>query len=86
MGKNNLLINRYKAMYTQILNITPEVYAGIALALHRKYKWGFKRINDLFAESQQIWNECVNTDMNMAQMCFNETGIDVQRKVVEKNG
>ncbi len=86
MGKNNLLINRYKAMYTQIQNITPEVYAGIALALHRKYKWGFKRINDLFTESQEIWNECVNTDMNMAQMCFNETGIEVQRKVIEKNG
>ena len=81
MAKNNSLINRYKEMYRKIQNITPEVYAGIALALHRKYGWGYKRINDLFCESQKIWEECIQTDMQMAQMCFEETGIDVQRKV-----
>lgn len=83
MGKNNALINRYKEMYRQINNITPEVYAGIALALHRKYKWGYKRINDLFCASQLIWQECVQSDVNMIQMCERETGIDVQRKVAE---
>lgn len=86
MAKNNRLINQYKAMYKQIQNITPEVYAGIALALHRKYKWGYKRINDLFAESQEIWNECIQSDVNMVQMCERETGIDVQRKVEDVNG
>ena len=86
MGKNNALINRYKAMYQQINNITPEVYAGIALALHREYKWGYKRINDLFCASQVIWQECVQSDVNMIQMCEKETGIDVQRKVEERNG
>lgn len=83
MGKNNKLINQYKEMYRQIQNITPEVYAGIALALHREYGWGFKRINNLFCKSQDIWNECVQTDKNMMQLCFKETGIDVQRKVSE---
>ena len=86
MGKNNSLINRYKAMYQQIQKITPEVYACIALALHRKCGWGFKRINDLFVESQEIWTECIQSDVNMIQMCERETGIDVQRKVDEKNG
>lgn len=86
MPKNNRLINQYKEMYKQIQNITPEVYAGIALALHRSHKWGYKRINDLFCESQEIWNECVQSGMNMVQMCEDETGIDVQRRVEERNG
>ena len=81
MAKNNSLINRYKAMYQQIQKITPEVYSALAIALHRKYGWGYKRINDLFCESQEIWSECINSNINMVQMCYEETGIDVQRKV-----
>lgn len=81
MGKNNRLIQQYKAMYRQIQNITPEVYAGIALALHRKHGWGYQRINDLFCESQEIWEECIQSDVNMIQLCEQETGIEVQRKV-----
>lgn len=81
MGKNNGLINHYKNLYKQINQITPEVYAGIALALHRKYRWGFKRISDLFAESQEIWNECIHSDVNMVEMCERETGIEVQAQV-----
>ena len=45
---------------------------------------GHKRINDLFVESQIIWNECINSDMKMMEMCLEETGIDVQQKVEEK--
>ena len=80
MAKNNLLIEQYKTMYKKIQQITPEVYAGIALALHRKYGWGYKRINDLFSESQTIWNECVNSGINMVEMCEEETGIEVRKE------
>lgn len=64
-------------MERQCREITPSVYASIAIALHRKCGWGYKRISDLFAESQEIWNECIQSDMNMVQMCEAETGIDV---------
>lgn len=80
MSKNNILIEQYKTMYKKIQQITPEVYAGIALALHRKYGWGYKRINDLFSESQTIWNECVNSGINMVEMCEEETGIEVRKE------
>ena len=80
MAKNNILIEQYKTMYKEIQQITPEVYAGIALALHRKYGWGYKRINDLFSESQTIWNECVNSGINMVEMCEEETGIEVRKE------
>ena len=80
MGKNNNLINKYKLLYKKIDQITPEVYAGIALALHRKCGWGYKRINDLFVESQTIWNECINSDINMMEMCKKETGIELRKE------
>ena len=80
MAKNNILIEQYKTMYKKIQQITPEVYAGIALALHRKYGGGYKRINDLFSESQTIWNECVNSGINMVEMCEEETGIEVRKE------
>lgn len=80
MGKNNYLINKYKMLYKKIEQITPEVYAGIALALHRKCGWGYKRINDLFVESQKIWDECINSDINMMEMCEKETGIELRKE------
>ena len=80
MGKDNNLINKYKMLYKKIEQITPEVYAGIALTLHRKYGWGYKRINDLFEESQIIWNECINSDINMLEMCEKETGIELRKE------
>ena len=80
MGKNNNLINKYKMLYKKIEQITPEVYAGIALALHRKCGWGYKRINDLFVESQTIWNECINSDINMLEMCEKETGSELRKE------
>lgn len=67
-------------LYKKIEQITPEVYAGIALTLHRKYGWGYKRINDLFEESQIIWNECINSDINMVEMCEKETGIELRKE------
>lgn len=84
MAKNNDLINRYKMLYEKVQQIVPEVYAGIALALYRKHGWTYEQINDLFCESQEIWQECVDLDINMVQMCEEETGIDVQRKVDER--
>lgn len=84
MAKNRAFIEQMKLqakMKQQIKQITPEVYAGIALALHRKQKWGYKRINELFMESQKIWDECVELDINMIELCERETGIEVQGQV-----
>lgn len=81
MAKNNRLINQYKLMYQKIQQILPDVYAGIALSLYRKHGWDYDQINELFNESHEIWEECVQNDVNMVQMCEEETGIEVQRKV-----
>jgi hypothetical protein len=77
MARNNMLIANMKRVQKTIDSILPCVYAGVALTLHRKYGWGYKRINDLFTESQHIWEEAVERGENMAKMCLDETGIDV---------
>lgn len=93
MGKNYMLIQQAKELQRHrnqqeqqkqqlrenIENITPQVYACIALALHRRYGWGHKRINDLFRESQIIWEDCVFDERNMIQICADETGIECVR-------
>lgn len=80
MPKNKYLIEQMKKLYTATHNITPEVYAGIALTLHRKYGWGYKRINALFEESQVLWDECIERGLNMRSMCYEETGIELRAK------
>lgn len=79
--KNNALINQYKRLEKQVANITPQVYAGIALALSRKFGWEYEQINELFVESQDIWNECVERDIDMIAMCEEETGIECRAAV-----
>ena len=77
MADKNLLKLLAK-MERQCREITPSVYASIAIALHRKYGWGFQRISALFAESQEVWNECIQSGESMVEMCERETGIDVR--------
>ena len=84
MAKNNQLIKMMALIERKSQEITPDLYASIALALHRKYGWGYKRINELFIESHSIWEECVQSDLNMRQMCEAETGIEVVGVVNKK--
>lgn len=78
----NKQLNKLLAkMERQCREITPSVYAAIALALWRKRGWRFQRISDLFADSQEIWNECIQSDINMIEMCKQETGIDVCARI-----
>ena len=85
MAKNNKLVNQYKEMYKQINQITPKVYAALALALHREYGWGYTRIARVFAASQDIWDESNEQGIDMIKMCEEETGITLMdKKTAEK--
>lgn len=86
MAKNKALIEQMKLVRKMINDVTPSVYAGVALALHRKHWWGFKRINDLFSESEEIWHYCVENGESMTDLCLRETGIEVENKVRERRG
>ena len=86
MGKNNKLINQMRALAARNQleaiekasdELVPIIYAAMALALHRSYGFGYKRITDVFAESQRIWEEHVGDMEDMVQLCEKETGITV---------
>lgn len=56
MAKNNKLINslneiarrnRSQNVATAADQMVPQIYAAIAIALHRTYGFGYKRINDV---------------------------------------
>lgn len=76
---NKKLVEKYKFMYKKIELLTPEIYASMAIMLHRK---GFstEEIEEMFSLSQEIWNECVNQDINMIEKCFEETGVSLKLK------
>ena len=85
MAKNNKLVNQYKEMYKQINQITPKVYAALAIALHREYGWGCTRILRTFTASQDIWYGSNERGIDMIKMCEEETGITLMdKKTAEK--
>lgn len=84
MGKNNRLIEQMKtiarrnrANNVQIASnaIVPQVYAAIAIALHRELGWGHTRINRLFVASQKIWEQFNGKPSDMIELCEKETGM-----------
>ena len=80
MAKNKALIDQYKYVYKQTHQITPAIYASMAMALHRIYGFGFERIDKVFSESQKIW-ESHNGNMDrMLEKCYEETGIELRNK------
>ncbi len=87
MSKNNRLINSMKRMAEKnrqeniakaSSEMIPQIYAAIAIALHRTYGFGYKRINDVFYESQRIWENLPGTAGEMIALCEKETGIAIR--------
>ena len=87
MGKNNRFINSMKKMAEKnrqeniakaSSEMIPQIYAAIAIALHRTYGFGYKRINDVFYESQRIWETFPGTADEMIEQCEKETGIIIK--------
>ena len=86
MSKNNRLINSLKEVTSRNRanniakaseDLVTHVYASVALALHREYGWGYKRINRLFLQAQELCDNLGND--NLVDLCEEETGISIQR-------
>lgn len=86
MGKNNRLINSINAIAKRKQDenvgraadqMFPQIYAAMAIALHRTYGFGYDRINRVFVEPQHIWEEFVGVSDEMIELCEKETGICV---------
>lgn len=86
MGKNNQLINamRDMARRNEAKNVAkasdqmvPQIYAALAIALHREFGWGYSRINRAFKASQDVWGDFSGDGAAMIALCEEETGITV---------
>lgn len=86
MGKNNRLINSINAIAKRKQDenvgkaadqMVPQIYAAMAMALHRTYGFGYERINRVFVESQKIWLGFDGRGEEMIELCKKETGVTV---------
>lgn len=81
MGKNNLFIEQEKRYRRMIREIVPQVYAAFAVSLHRRYGFGFIRIGRVLADTQDYWNAAKNKEIDIVQLCADETGIDIMSEI-----
>lgn len=62
----------------QINNITPAVYAAIALVLKKHYRWTTQKICNLFSESAEEWTNILSKGESMLNYVEKETNIRIQ--------
>jgi len=73
---------RYEEFRNICKNTTPALYAAIAMALYEK-GWRYERINNLFARSQEIWEDKCWSGNNMMEECYEMTGIDLRSSEIQ---
>lgn len=87
MGKNNRLINQLNEIASRNRQLhveeasdkmAPQIYAAMAIALHRTYGFGYERINRVFLESQHIWEDFSWNIEGMIELCEKETGVRIE--------
>ena len=99
MSKNDKLINSLRkiASRNRSENIakaaerdTAQIYAVLAISLYKLLDIPDEdkrvdAIEQVFAESQKIWLECSENDIDVNELCEKETGIDVRYTKGEQN-
>lgn len=73
MARKNYLASQIR-MEKQIQTVVPQIYAAFALTLNEN---GFsdEDIADLFAQTQNKWQFCIEHDIDMIRLCESKTGI-----------
>ncbi|MCR5788642.1 MAG: hypothetical protein K6G83_02025 [Lachnospiraceae bacterium] len=56
-------------------DLTPILYAAVALALKEVCGFGYERINRVFLRSQEIWTDFAGKPEDMINLCEEVTGI-----------
>ena len=77
-------IAQEKRYRRKITEITAQIYASFAIALHREYGFGYDRILRAFRASQDVWQKAIDEGISVYQQCEDETGIDIMSTVTAK--
>lgn len=60
------------------------VSGSVGIALYENWGWREKRLQKLFSEIKESWEECAaDKNISMLEMCENETGIVIDRQGFE---
>ena len=59
--------------------MVPRVYASIGLALYEKYEWEAEQIQELFTESQEIWQSSTNIGWDLLANAEEIVGAEFKR-------
>lgn len=76
--KNKALIDQYKYLYRKASDLTPSIYASIAIPLVERLGWTGDEVEVLFQWSQDIWEENSTQTGTMLDRCLELTGIDLR--------
>ena len=77
-------INMLKMVQQEIKNVTPSVYAAIAIGLVEEYGWDENQVHDLFTYTQGLWSACAEKNISMRKWCEELTGIELRAMLNEK--
>lgn len=70
---------KMKRLYEETHSVVPQIYAAFALTLsYKNYNWDSDKIEQLFNETMELWDDCARNGVNMCKWCEEVTGIDVE--------
>lgn len=68
----------------KVIEITPTIYASFILALHRRCGMEYDDLVEILSETQTIWHESFDNNVDVTQMCYDETDIDIMSSVTAR--
>ncbi len=68
----------------KVIEITPTIYASFILALHRRCGMEYDDLVEILSETQTIWRESFENNVDVTQMCYDETDIDIMSSVTAR--
>lgn len=68
----------------QLKWIRPQIMACIMVGLHRKYEWGYKRLERIYRQIDEIDREYKSNPKTLAKVALSETGVDVKDMIFKK--
>lgn len=77
----NNYIHQEKRWMGHVREMVPRIYAGFALAMHRRYHMTFEQIFQALVDTQEYWQSDGTGGFDILKTCSEETGINLLSKV-----
>ena len=68
----------------QLKWVRPQIIACILVGLHRKYGWGYTRLDRIYRQIDEIDMEYKSNPKSLARAALEETGVDVKEMIFKK--